>query len=54
MKIEEYVKKYSAERGKTETVAAFRYRVWKVSLQVGDTKYRKDLTVSACDAMASL
>src|SRR5713226_2067072 len=38
--IEDHVSRYASRRGKQETVLAFRYRVWEVSLRVGAEKAR--------------
>src|SRR4029077_4860681 len=38
--IEEFVSRYSNRRGKDETIPAFRYRVWDVTLQAGAEKAR--------------
>jgi hypothetical protein len=59
--IEGFIIKYSTVQGSTaprrpgESIASFRYRVWSVSLRVGESKHRNrnQLTTVMCDAMAS-
>ena len=40
VEIDRYIRKYSDRRSKTETVEAFRFRVWKMSLEVGGSEAR--------------
>ena len=45
--IDLYIKKYSSTRGSGESAAAFRFRVWKVTL-IGGTSQARKLKATVC------
>jgi hypothetical protein len=49
--VDEYVRKYVDRRGKEESPAVFRFRVWQVSLNAGAQQARRP-DVSFCKAMS--
>jgi hypothetical protein len=52
--IDDFVSRYAAKRGKQETVLAFKYRIWEVSLWSGVEKARpaSALNRESCGALA--
>lgn len=51
--IEAYIAAYPSGRGRTETVSAYRYRVWQVAIRTGIEKSRQgaQLNESSCQLL---